>query len=140
MSAIPTAPPTNAKMILPFVNAGQGVFATMVGVQATPGRPYIKSAATPNHDVSAIVGFSGDVIGSVVASFTEGAAVKLVASVAGAEMAVGTPDFADAIGELGNMVAGNAKKDLGANASIGVPTVIIGRSHVLARLTDVPCV
>jgi len=140
MSAIQTAPTTNAKMIIPFVNAVQAVFSTMVGVKATPGRPYIKSAATPNHDVSAIVGFSGEVTGSVVVSFAEAAAIKLVASFAGSEMAVGSPDFADAIGELGNMIAGNAKKDLGGNASIGVPTVIIGRSHVLARLSDVPCV
>jgi CheY-specific phosphatase CheX len=38
------------------------------------------------------------------------------------------------------MIAGSAKKDLGAVASITVPSVIIGAGHVIARLSDVPCI
>ena len=49
-------------------------------------------------------------------------------------------DFADAIGELGNMVAGAAKKNLNCEASIGIPTVVIGANHRIARLTEVPCI
>ncbi len=52
----------------------------------------------------------------------------------------GTPDFADAVGELANMIAGGAKRHLGNLASITVPSVVIGSGHVIARLTDVPCI
>jgi len=48
-------------------------------------------------------------------------------------------DFADAIGELANMIAGSAKKDLGHTASISVPNVVIGGGHIIARLSEVPC-
>ena len=60
--------------------------------------------------------------------------------VAGMEIEANSPDFADAIGELSNMIAGGAKKDLGALATITVPTVVIGANHCVARLSDVPCI
>jgi chemotaxis protein CheX len=129
----------NPKLIVPFVNSVRTVFATMVGVQTTVGRPEIKSATCPSYDVSSIIGFSGEVIGSVVVSFQQQAALKLVAAFAGQEIPFDSPDFADAVGELANMIAGNAKKDLGASASITVPNVILGSGHTIARLSDVPC-
>jgi len=49
-------------------------------------------------------------------------------------------DFVDAVGELCNMIAGNAKKDFGLNASISIPNVVIGTAHTIARMKDVPCI
>ena len=134
-----SGPAINPKLIVPFVNSVRAVFSTMVGVQTTVGRPTLKSHPSPSYDVSGIIGFSGDVVGSVVVSFQEQAAVKLASAFAGVELEPGTPDFADAIGELANMIAGNAKKDLGAAANISTPNVIIGPNHSLARLSGVPC-
>lgn len=134
------APAINPKLIVPFVNSVRAVFSTMVGVPTTVGRPTLKADPLPTHDVSSIIGFSGQVAGSVVVSFQKEAAVKLASAFAGAEIQPGTPDFADAIGELANMIAGNAKKDLGGAANITVPNVIIGPGHSVARLSGVPCV
>jgi chemotaxis protein CheX len=44
------------------------------------------------------------------------------------------------VGELANMIAGGAKKDLGCVASISCPSVVIGPGHTIARLSDVPCI
>ena len=143
VAAPPTSAPVaaiNPKMIVPFVNSVRAVFSTMVGVQTTIERPHVKADPAPSFDVSSIIGFSGEVIGSVVVSFQKEAALKLVESFAGMAIEFNTPDFADAIGELANMIAGNAKKDLGALASITVPSVIIGMGHTVARLSDVPCI
>jgi chemotaxis protein CheX len=76
---------------------------------------------------------------SATASRARAVALKLVEAFAGASLAVTDPDFADAIGEVANMIAGGAKKDLGVQANITCPTVIIGAGHVVARLSDVPC-
>jgi CheY-specific phosphatase CheX len=38
------------------------------------------------------------------------------------------------------MIAGGAKKAFGVMANITVPNVIIGAGHMIARLSDVPCV
>jgi chemotaxis protein CheX len=68
------------------------------------------------------------------------AAQQLVNSLTGTEIDPASSDFVDAIGELANMIAGSAKKDLGRSASIAIPTVIIGKDHKIGRLTGVPCV
>jgi chemotaxis protein CheX len=99
----------------------------------------VKGNPTPSYDVSSIIGFSGDVIGSVVVSFQLSAAKKLVAAFAQMEIDEKSADFADALGELANMIAGAAKKDLGVLASISTPSVIMGAGHTIARLKDVPC-
>ncbi len=130
----------NPKLIVPFVDSVRSVFATMVGVQTTVLRPHLKAQPAPTYDVSSIIGFSGDVVGSVVVSFQKQAAESLASAFAGAPIKADMPDFPDAVGELANMIAGGAKKHLGNMASITVPSVVIGTGHVLARLTDVPCI
>jgi chemotaxis protein CheX len=136
----PAKPPmVNPKLIVPFISSVRAVFSTMVGVQTTVGRPSFKTHPAPSYDVSSIIGFSGEIVGSVVVSFQNEAAQKLVSAFAGAEVTPDSPDFADAIGELANMIAGGAKKDLGAMASITCPNVIIGPGHQVARLSGVPC-
>ncbi len=128
----------NPKLIVPFVNSVRNVFATMVKVPTEVLRPHVKEAPGPSYDVSSIIGFSGEVVGSVVVSFQLEAAKKLVAAFAQTELSVDSADFADALGELANMIAGNAKKDLGCKASISTPNVIVGAGHHVARLSDVP--
>src|SRR5207247_9462845 len=117
MTTTQASPPAvDTKLLAPFVKAVKAVFGTMVRVEATIDRPYLKTESTPSYDVSGIIGFSGQVVGSLVLSLQQAAAVKLVEAFAGAAMAPDSSDFADAIGELANMVAGSAKKDLGALA------------------------
>lgn len=139
MATATAAQPINPKLIVPFINSVRQVFSTMVKIPTTVERPHLKTTPAPQYDVSAIVGFSGDIVGSVVVSFQQAAAVAMVSSFAGIEIDPNTPDFADAVCELANMIAGGAKKELGHNASITVPSVIIGTGHQVARLSDVPC-
>lgn len=140
MPAIASQPlAINPKLVVPFINSVRAVMATMAGVQTTVERPVLKGPATPSYDVSGIIGFSGDITGSVVLSFAKDTAMKLVSAFAGTAIAAESPDFADAVGELANMVAGGAKKDIGVAASISVPSVIIGPGHHVARLSGVPC-
>lgn len=139
-SAAADAPKIDPKLIVPFVNSVRQVFTKMVGVTTTISGVQIKGTPGPTYDVSGIIGFSGEVTGSVVVSFQKEAAVKLANALAGMEIEFGTPDFSDAIGELANMIAGSAKKDLGGPANISIPSVIIGSGHTVARLSDVPCV
>ncbi len=138
--ATPTPPTINPKLIVPFVNSVRNVFATMVGVSTTMDRPRIKTDRAPAYDVSGIIGFSGDVIGTVVVSFQKCAAAKLVEAFAGMAVDPDSPDFADAVGELANMIAGGAKQHLGNAADISIPSVVIGQGHVITRPSDVPCV
>ena len=130
----------SSKLILPFVNSTRQVFKTMVKVDTKILTPHRKENPLVSYDVSGIIGFSGEIIGSAVVSFQAAAARKLVEAFAGMDLELTSPDFADAIGELANMIAGSAKKDLGATANITVPSVVIGSGHLIARLSGVPCI
>jgi chemotaxis protein CheX len=134
--AVPTIDP---KLIVPFVNSVRSVLQTMAGWQTTVEKPRMKTQPNTEYDYSGIISFSGDITGTVVLSLRRDLAVRLVAAFAGMELEADTPDFADAIGELANMVAGAAKNDLGCNASISVPTVVMGKGHFIARPSDIPC-
>jgi chemotaxis protein CheX len=136
----PPKPQVSSKLIMPFVNSTINVFTTMVKIKPEIAAPHLKTDGQTTYDVSGIIGFSGEILGSVVLSFQMVTAKKLVDSLVGMEVDPTSSDFADAVGELANMVAGNAKKDLGLVASIGVPNVVIGNGHIIGRLTGVPCV
>ena len=124
----------DVKFINAFVAAIQNVFKTMLGTEVGVGKPMLKQADLVSAEVSGIIGLSGEVQGSVVLSFQEDAASRIASTFAGVELTLDSPDFADAIGELANMVAGNAKKDfVGYETSISLPSVIIGKGHKVSQ-------
>jgi chemotaxis protein CheX len=131
---------TTAQFVAHFVRSIKDVLHTMAKVTVTVGPPDLKKTPATTYDVSGIIGFSGEFTGSMVLSFTTKAAQAIVSSFAGAEIEAGSPDFADAVGELANMVAGSAKAAFGGTTSITVPSIVMGAGHVIARLHDVPCI
>jgi len=135
-----TSEQINPKLVKCFVRSTQNVLSTMAGFESNIGKPTLKKHPQPTYDISGIVGFSGEVAGSVVVSFLKDTAIELVAAFSGEKLQPDHEDFADAIGELCNMIAGNAKKNFGLKAQISIPSVIIGPGHTVARLRGVPCI
>lgn len=120
----------DVKFINAFVGSIVNVFKTMLATEVRVGKPQMKEAEMVSAEVSGIIGLSGEVQGSVVLSFNGDVASRIASKFAGTEMTMESPDFCDAIGELANMVAGNAKKDfVGYEASISLPSVILGAGH-----------
>lgn len=131
----------DASYIKPFIASIQNVFSTMLQLPVTVQAPKLKDGDATTFDVSGIIGMSGDAVGSVVLSFPRETAERVVALFSGTQLSADSADFADAIGELVNMVAGGAKALFGGKkVSISCPSVVIGQGHKLARQTDVPCV
>lgn len=131
----------DAKYITPFIQSIQNVFSTMLQLQVTVKEPKVKSGSSCSYDVSGIIGLSGDVVGSVVLSFPTGTAERIVALFTGMELASDHEDFADAIGELVNMVSGGAKGMFKDRAvSISCPSVVLGSGHKIASPKDIPCI
>lgn len=127
--------------ITPFIVSVQNVFSTMLNLSVEVNEPRIKTGAEEGTDVSSIIGMSGDVVGSVVLSFPTETAKRLVSLFSGAEIDVDSPDFADALGELVNMVSGGAKAMFeGKKVSISCPSVVLGAKHTIAKQKDVPTV
>ena len=128
------------RFINPFVAAVKDVFKTMVATEITVGKPFVvQSHEKPSADASAVIGLSGDAAGCVVLSLPMTTAVNAAGKFAGVEMTQDHPDFCDALGELANMVAGQAKaKFEGVSVAISLPSVIIGREHVVSKSKQAP--
>lgn len=128
--------------LLPFIKSTQNIFETMLQMAIEIGEPAVKADKAPSHDISGIIGFSGDVGGSVVLSFPFATAHRIVSVFTGMEMSEeATEDIADAVGELVNMIAGGAKAQFsGRKVSISCPSVVVGKDHTVQNAKDAVCV
>ena len=142
MPPAPQAPPAavDVQLVLPFVKAVRQLFATMVRTDVTIGRPYAKTNDACAYDVSGVIAFTGELVGAMSISLSRPAATRLVEAFVGTAPHPESADFADAIGELANMIAGQAKCQLAMRAAIGLPCVVIGQGHSIKPTADVPCV
>ncbi|UCE58785.1 MAG: chemotaxis protein CheX [Phycisphaerales bacterium] len=123
----------DVRFINPFIGGIKNVFSTMLQTDIVISKPRVKGRDEPNADATAIIGFSGDATGSVALCFPMRTALATAGKFAGMEIAEDSPDFADALGELANMVAGQAKSKFeGLSVSISLPRVVAGRDlHLL---------
>lgn len=129
----------DVRLINPFVASVKDVFKTMLSTDVLISKPILKAGNESNADVSAVIGLSGDAVGSVVLSFPMLTATRTASKFSGVDMGQRHENFADALGELANMVAGAAKAKLdGLSVSISLPNVIVGREHVVAVSRTTP--
>ncbi|MFP4012700.1 MAG: chemotaxis protein CheX [Chitinispirillaceae bacterium] len=130
----------NVAYINPFINSTVTCFKTMIFTDAVPGNPQLKKEHNPKYDISGVIGLSGDAQGAISLCFPKQSAMDIVSSMIGAKITEIGPDLSDAVGEIANIIAGYAKRDLsGLNLSISLPNVIIG-NHVLARQSGTPTI
>jgi chemotaxis protein CheX len=119
-----------AEFINPFVSATVNVFQTMLGTTLSRGPLGLKNCHEPTHEVSGLIGVCGKLQGMVVVSVSSATAISATEILLGARPEDLNSDVVDAVGELTNMITGAAKSQLGEyKLSIGLPTVICGKSH-----------
>lgn len=127
----------------PFIKATQDILSTMAGITAKPGTPYVKKSLVAKGDVSAIVGVTGDKTGTIAVSFTRACAIALVKGMLGDDIQDIMQDTQDAVGEVTNMVSGQARAALvgmGITLQGSTPTVIMGDGHIIRHITANPVV
>ena len=127
----------------PFIKATLDILSTMAGITATAGTPYIKKNHVAKGDVSAIVGVTGDKAGSIAVSFSRACAIALVKGMLGDDIHDVLQDTQDAVGEVTNMVSGQARvglREMGIALQGSTPTVIVGDGHTIRHISTSPVV
>ena len=134
----------NANMINPFLNAVTKVLTTMAFTEPQPGKPFLrKPNETLSGDVAGVVGVTGGVSGSMALSFSKEAILHIVSSMFGESFTELNGDVRDAVGELSNMICGDARGALdeqGCSITAAVPTVIVGSGLQISHLTKKPSI
>ena len=128
----------------PFLEAAKSVIETMAFTPVTPGKPAVKQDNLTWGIVSGVIGLaSAKLKGNMVLSFDEGAILGIVSKMLGEEFQSIGPDVVDAVGELTNMISGNAKKALSEKGFVfdmAIPVMIIGKDVAIVQFTKGPII
>jgi chemotaxis protein CheX len=110
-----------------FTDSSVFTFAKMIVVDLAG--PVVGEKDTTAFDISAVIGFSGDIVGNCALRMSFATAQKAVTRLAGEPVGEWAA-IADGVGELVNMIAGNAKAALDPyKMSLSFPKVIRGADH-----------
>jgi len=125
----------------PFVMSTIETLKKMLNIESTAGKLSLKDSAVHSYDITGVIGLSGEAQGSICLSFPQAIAFKAVSALLGMPITAMGDDVSDGIGELVNIVAGNAKQYLTKyNLSISLPKVIVGKDHSVASITGIPTI
>ena len=101
----------NAAYIRPVVAAVDNLFATMIGIPASAGKPGFKKDKLPSHDITSRIDLSGAMSGAICVSMSRELSLVLSSRLLGEDKGALDPDCMDAIKEFANMIVGNAKSE-----------------------------
>jgi chemotaxis protein CheX len=121
----------NVAFINPFIESTLRSLDMMASIQAEKAGLELKEDLT------------GETSGSIIISMPEQLACKIASNMLMEEITSMNKNVEDAIGEIGNIVVGDARRALiqdGHQLNISIPTVVIGVGHKISRSGDVPCI
>jgi chemotaxis protein CheX len=133
----------NVEYINPFLKATTNVLKTMAFTDAASGKPYLKKDQAAGGDISGVIGITGETEGSLSVSFSTAAICFIVSNMFGEKITSITNEVEDAVGELTNMISGDARRELaekGIVLTAGIPTVISGKDHTIKHMTNGPII
>lgn len=125
----------------PFIKATVDVLSTMAMIQPVPGKPYVKKDTVARGDVTGVIGITGEKNGTISVTFTKDCAVAIVKNMLGGEIEDIIQDVKDAVGEITNMISGQARRglsEMGYVFQAATPTVIMGNNHTISHVVSSP--
>jgi len=133
----------DVKLVNPFIEATLHVLSSLAFTRATAGKPYLKKDSIARGDVSGIVGLSGEARGTISVSFSEQSILAIVGNMFGEPVKEINEEVKDAVGEILNIVSGQARQKLeamGRSLKGAIPTVITGKNHAISHITKQPII
>ncbi|MEO1496564.1 MAG: chemotaxis protein CheX [Planctomycetota bacterium] len=116
--------------INPFLKAVTNTFTTMLAADAHRGELTLGDPKIRQFPISGLIGLSGGASGMVVINLSEELALNAASAMLMEEKTEVDDDVLDAIGELANVIAGQAKTELEEyKLFVGLPNVITGDGH-----------
>lgn len=129
----------------PFLQATMHALKVQAQTQSTPGKMYLKKKSDKySGDISGVIGLVSETFnGAIVISFPEKTFLAVISKMIGEEVKEISKEVADGAGELTNIIFGQAKvilNEKGYGIKTAIPSVVTGKDHSVANLTDGPAV
>ncbi|HPS57684.1 MAG TPA: chemotaxis protein CheX [Spirochaetota bacterium] len=128
----------NAEYINPFLEAASVVFKSILNVDLRRGKLIIKENPLPSQDVAIIIGITGGVTGEIVYSMSYPMVQKIAAALMpGLSEEQMMNEYKDIVGELANMITGNAMNLFASSGKVidmTTPTVIDGKNFNITMI------
>jgi chemotaxis protein CheX len=128
----------DADYINPFLEAAGKVFQQVLNVELRMGKVIVKENPGPSHDVVIMIGITGSITGEVVYSMSYDMVSKiseiLMPGISAKEI---ENEYKDIVGELANMITGNALilfDKSGKLINITTPTIISGENFTVTLM------
>ncbi|ACB84229.1 chemotaxis protein CheX [Natranaerobius thermophilus] len=128
-----------AKYINPFYQATNDVLNNMLELNTERGQLDVIEDIVPGNEANVIIGITGDLSGSILYSFSKDMTLEIVKMMSGMEMEELDSFVTSALGEVANIISGNAVtylKNENYNCDIVPPQVIIGQNKSLSMATE----
>jgi chemotaxis protein CheX len=125
------------EIINPFIQAAHEVLETELGADPERGDLHVRKSACTTHEVTTVVGVTGQVSGIVLYSMSLDTAIGLVSRMMGKEFTEFDAMAQSGIGELGNVITGRAGvllSDAGYQTNITPPALVIGEGTMITTL------
>lgn len=119
----------NAIGHLPFSQATKDVFKMMLDVDINEGNSTLLKDIYGGKTVNVVIGLKGDVKGTVLYTFPENMTLEMVKIMVGMEMEEVDEMVTSALGEMANIISGNALTNLSAQnlvCDITPPEIVLG--------------
>lgn len=137
----------DAKVINPVIQAIVDILGKVGSLSIQVRKPFIKEDATARGEITSIIALSGDTSGTVSISFPEKCILSVVSKMLGEQMNEVNDDIKDALGEITNMISGQATQLFemtGQRLKASLSRVIMGKNHTIPHSSDtvvlgVPC-
>lgn len=128
--------------INPFIESTLKSLEMMAQITATRSDLALKPDLITTYDISSIVSLTGEVEGSIIVSMPNELACKVASNLLMEECTSLDQNVQDAIGEMGNIIVGDARRALvamGKNVTISLPNIVLGKGHIISR-KGIPCI
>ncbi len=125
-----------AELVNPFIKASKDIMVQMAKIDMNQEKPFVKKGINLEDNIGVVIGFTGQIKGQVVISFSEDIGKQIASNMMGGMPVAEIDDMAkSAISELGNMILGNSATslyDLGIKVDITPPSILKGKDMKLS--------
>ena len=126
------------RIVNPLLLSTKEVFETMLDCTPVRSGLSLKIRNSPEYELSAVIGITGIVVGTIVLSVKKQTALNIYEAMIGIKAEEIDQEVMDAVGEITNMIAGSAKAKLASlSLSISIPNLISGKGHEVHYPTEV---